>query len=191
MSENTVTLADLERLCWHLSGWSVDQRSVDELLAAVEAYAQGRASSAGALVALRGPGTPEGPSEPSAAPSATQETPGPVNGPQEGAQGATPRLHLTGTLTLVCEGHGQPAKPKQPKQRTAPVPPPAGGRPKVLATPGDRDARVCRTCADRQPLTEYARDPHGPKGRKTVCRTCENNRKRAGRQRRAAQQRAA
>ena len=36
-----VSRADVERMCWVLSGWKVEQRAVDELLAAIDAYIRG------------------------------------------------------------------------------------------------------------------------------------------------------
>lgn len=35
-------LETIERMCWRLSGWQVDQRSVDALLGAIEDYVTGR-----------------------------------------------------------------------------------------------------------------------------------------------------
>jgi hypothetical protein len=181
MSE-TMTRGDLERLCWHLSGWRLDQRSVDRLLAAIDAYASGAGLSA-EVPSLPEPEpqeaaqAPEGVRGASADHVVIDEIPEAVSGPQEGAQGVVPRLHLTGTLTLVCACQSQPDTRKAPATARA--------RPKTLATPDDPAARVCRTCMDRQPLSEFFRDPHGPQGHKSVCRTCDNLRKRTARQQRA------
>lgn len=196
MSES-VSLADIERLCWRLSGWTVEQESVDRLLAAVTAYAGG--GSAGvvrrdaaddsgwqgaraplavldeAQAATRSPqGAPGAPEEPCAGDS----VPGDPSGPEGGVQ----RLHLTGTLTLVCQGACPPVKPAASKR----------SKPRARQTPAVDSAvpeatRTCRTCTTVHPITEYPRDSRGLRGRKSVCRECENTRKRESR--RAARQR--
>ena len=167
MSETTaVTLADLERLCWRLSGWSVEQESVDRLMAAVEAYASGGRISADALVASSGPGAAESPRGPSPDLVVMDETPAPEIGPQRGVQGFPLSLEITGTLTLVC-GCTPPRPAMRPKA--------------VVAGPPSPDVRTCRKCGDQQAITEFFRDVKGAGGRKSVCRTCEAARRRVQR----------
>jgi hypothetical protein len=91
MSEIT-TRSDVERLCWHLSGWSVEQRSVNRLMAAIDAYAAG-VPLADAVA------EPDGGVQAPAEPSAMLETPAAVIGPQNGAQGIEGAYMLT--LTRV------------------------------------------------------------------------------------------
>lgn len=200
MSES-VTLADIERLCWRLSGWTVEQESVDRLLTAVTAYAgcaavpgatgpggapgRWQGASAGLAVvdetqaAVESPeGAPEAPGEPLAgdrAPEGAQER-------EEGVQ----RLHLTGTLTLVCQGACPPVKPAASKRR----------KPRARKAPGagsavPEDTRACRKCGVVHAITEYTRDTRGLRGRKAVCRECENRRKRDARREARKQQQAA
>lgn len=168
-----VSLADVERLCWHLSGWSVEQRSVDELLTAVQAYAGStgvESSGAAAPLGVGGAGGPQAPHGPSADLSVTDETQAPPPGPQTGVQGVVPRLHLTGTLTLICPGKSG-ARPRKRAEPRTPLKITVDG-----AVP--EDTRTCRKCRASQPIAEFIRDSHGLRGRKTVCRTCENTRKR-------------
>lgn len=75
MSTVQVSRADIERMCWVLSGWRVEQRAVDELLAAIDAHIQGaggpqtgvQAPCGGCLASCEGE---------------------PVDGPQEGTEPA-------------------------------------------------------------------------------------------------------
>lgn len=164
MSES-VTLADVERLCWHLSGWQVDQRDVDQLLAAVQAYVATDHSGAAAPLAAGGTGaeeTSQGAPEPSPDVSPQGDLPQAVPAPQAGVQ----RIEVTGTLTLVCA----PA----PRQRSEPRTP--------LRTTLDgvvpETVRECRKCHSTQPIDQFVRDSHGLRGRKRICRMCENKRKR-------------
>lgn len=180
MSETT--LADIERLCWRLSGWQVDQRSVDELLKAVTAYAGygpdqspgvgAEGSGAAAPWPGGGVGEAERPFESLPAPDAPDDVPDPVNGLEGGVQ----RLHVTGTLTLVCSG------------THVSVP---GGAVALQLAPVVEDPemeRVCRECGEAKPLDAYSADRRGRNGRRRLCRECDNARKR---DRRAEQKAAA
>jgi hypothetical protein len=48
-------LERLEKLCWHLSGWQVDQCSVDRLMTEIRAYVQTHTPEASAMLAVRLP----------------------------------------------------------------------------------------------------------------------------------------
>lgn len=164
MSE-TVTLADIERLCWKLSGWTVEQRSVDRLLSAVRTYA-GYGTDAGphvegasALAVEGGEGEPETRRGPSADLVLMDDMPQAATGPQTGTQ----RIELSGSVTLLC---ARPAR-----KRTWAVP----------AGPVPEGSRACRTCGAVHPFEHYGRDAHSPQGRRTACRDCENKRKRMAR----------
>lgn len=174
-------LAVIERLCWHLSGWQVEQRAVDELLAEVRAYAHGvESSGAGAPLAYGGAGAQEAavrPVESLTAPDGPVETSKATSGPHMPVQ----RIHITGTITLA--GPRKRAQSKtaraKPRKRQWAVPDPRDLVPE--------DTRTCRLCGTTHAITDYARDTHGTRGRKSVCRTCENLRKRdARRAKRAA-----
>lgn len=190
MSES-VTLADIERLCWRKSGYQLDQRFVDELLVAVTAYAgygagvepHGEGASALPLAEEDAHGyaadlviTDETqavrPAEPPVAPPVTAEPAEAVTAPQAGVQ----RVELTGTLTLVCTPPC--AAPHKPAKG---VPAPRVEVPVDTGSTVPQGARKCRKCPKVYPLEHYARDPHSPQGRRTACRDCENKRKREAR----------
>jgi hypothetical protein len=157
-----VTLADLERLGWHLSGWSVEQRALDEFLAAVEAYARGEVTRALALRSEKGPGEAQTPRGPSADLVAVGEATEALAAPQTAAQSIPPRIEVTGTLTLVCSCTGTP--------------------------PVSGEVKRCAKCGNRKPVEAFSRDAKGEGGRRYACRDCENRRKRESRlaQRKAA-----
>jgi hypothetical protein len=166
------SLADVERLCWSLSGWQVEQRDVDRLLDAVRLYAG--SSGAAAPLVVEGGGAEkaaDGPSEPLAPPVGTPEPPDPT----EEAQASVQRLHVTGTITLVCtdtchrltRGRAAPAKPRKSRPVHDPSVP--------------EETRACRLCGDVQSIAAYHVDSHGLRGRKSVCQACENKRKRDAR----------
>jgi hypothetical protein len=162
MTAAPVTLADVERLCWHLSGWSVEQRSLDELLASVEAYARGEVTRALALQPGEGQGEARTPRGPSAALVIVDEATEALAAPQTATQSIPPRIEVTGTLTLVCSCTGTP---------------PASG-----------EVKRCAKCGNRKPVEAFSRDAKGEGGRRYACRDCENRRKRESRlaQRKAA-----
>lgn len=81
-----------------------------------------------------------------------------VQAPGDGLHGVAPVFTFTGPVTLVFNG-GMPEAPE------------AVG----ATTDGTRD---CRKCKRTFPLTEYFKDSSRPDGRKTVCRECENERRR-------------
>lgn len=169
MSERA-SLADVERLCWHLSGWQVEQRDVDRLLAAVQAYAQGaEAPAVPAVLAVEEQAPADGaerPAEGTTPPDAAEE----VYEVTGGALTPVQRVHVTGALTLVCSGGCTPPKKVTKKSR------PVADDPAV-----PEDWRQCRKCGGAQPIDHFVRDTHGPRGRKNVCRDCENLRKRNAR----------
>lgn len=154
MSEIT-TLADVERLCWRLSGWQVEQRDVDTLLAAVTAYAghgpDAQPQGAGALAVDGGAGAAERPAGATQGASASLDASEGGSGPQTGIQ----RLHVTGTLTLACTGH--------------------------QAAPLSGQRKLCPKCGNRKPIEAFSPDTKGINGRRYACRDCENKRKREGR----------
>lgn len=164
MSE-IVTLDDVERLCWTLSGWQVEQRDVDRLLVSVQAYADAATGSSGAAAPLvvEGDGAQEatdGPVQPLTPPAGTPEPPE----PSQKAQGAVQRIHLTGRLTLICPGvHDAPPCLREHVVPTGPDP---------------EGTRRCRACGRVQDLAEFSRDSHGREGRRSTCRECNNLRKR-------------
>lgn len=169
MSE-TVTLADVERLCWSLSGWKVEQRDVDRLLAAVTAYAgYGPDEAVMDAPAQEPEEAAERPAEPLVADQAPQGTPDTLSG----AQGGVQRLHVTGTLTLVCTGAHPPAAlpPRAPSGRFIPLP-------RAGEVTG---YRVCGKCHQSRPVEDFSRDAKGNGGRRYACRDCENTRKRESR----------
>lgn len=159
------TLADIERLCWHLSGWQVDQRSVDALLKAVTEYAgygpdePGQDSGAGAPWSEGGAGGAVRPAESLSGPSAADDTPEPANGSQNGVQ----RVEVTGTLTLVCPGLHMPIS-VGPVQAPQLVP---------------EGKRRCTRCGGVQDVDQFFRKSSSGDGRRSVCRTCDAARKRA------------
>jgi hypothetical protein len=173
MSERVV-LADIERACWQLSGWRVDQRSVDRLLTLVSDYAR---AEGGAVAAAPLPGL-EAATETAERPAAhtaqgqTGDAPAePVTGPQEGVQ----RLHITGTLTLVVA---------QPEQRKRPP------RARKSADETEETERMCVKCRRTLALKEFGRHTKGRTGWRTSCRECENTRKRDARRAKRAAERA-
>jgi hypothetical protein len=183
-------LASIERLCWHLSGWNVEQRDVDRLLAEIQVYAAGAGSSgAAAPLASGGEGAEMAPDAPL---SAAEAPTGPVepSGPVEEAQAPVQHVHVTGTLTLVCPGGHAPAAQPASHKRQAPRTRrrvPAAQRRRQPASPDTHDPtqpedyRTCRQCQESKAIGEFVRDVHGRRGRKTVCRDCENTRKRTAR----------
>lgn len=160
-----VTLADIERLCWHLSGWSVQQQDVDRLLAAIEAYVQGIGADIPA------------PDEP--APAVQTDDASEDSTPQVQVPAAD-AVHWRGELTvrLVMP------RARAPKGERVPMT-------EAERAMGDmRDAgrrRVCRKCRTEQALTEFVRESRFDDRRKWACRTCERARKRAARAARKAQ----
>lgn len=164
------TLADIERLCWHLSGWQVDQRSVDALLKAVAAYAgygpgeESQSSDAAAPTLEGGAGEAVRAPEPLVAPTPADDISEPVKAPQAAVQ----RVEVTGTLTLLCPGLHTPPDPAR-------IPPPRKAR-----IPGDphESQRRCGKCERTLPVEEFARDAKGRNGLRYACRDCENTRKR-------------
>lgn len=151
------TLADVERLCWHLSGWQVDQRDVDALLAAVRAYADGAGHGAPSSGLEGGAGAAQPSQEASGGGDASGEPSNPSREAQTAAQGEG----LEGAYVLTVTRVDRP----QPGRRTDT----AGGK------------RTCRKCGKRAPLENFNKDAHSPGGRKTACKTCENERKRNAR----------
>jgi hypothetical protein len=137
-------LERLEKLCWHLSGWQVDQCSVDRLMTEIRAYVQTHTPEASAMLAVR-------------LPEALQE---PVT--------AEP----------------SPPDPIVPQESTR-------GRVRPMVPGGDGPSRTCRTCHGYWALEEYDRDTKGVGGRKSVCRLCENRRKRERRREQAVLRKAA
>lgn len=156
MSES-VSLADVERLCWRLSGWQVEQRDVDALLAVVQAYARGAGHGALSLGLEGGAGAAEPPQEALGEPAATGEPSTAPRQPQTGTDGPG----IEGAYVLTVTRVDRP----QPGRRTDT----AGGK------------RTCRKCKKRAPLEEFNKDAHSPGGRKTACKSCENERKRTAR----------
>lgn len=151
-----VSLDDIERLCWRVTGWKAPQRAVDDLLSAVRAY-------------IEGEGAPPLPQALTRAPVASPE---PI------------AVKITGTFTgVLSPGHDADTPrtlrltpqsgpgTKQPRKRTRPRPP-------SVIDP-DEKRRTCRRCERTYDVLEYARDTHGLRGRKAVCRLCENARKAA------------
>jgi len=168
MSESA-TLADVERLCWHLSGWQVEQRDVDQLLAVVQAYGSGGGSAAAPQLAGGGLEGAEPPAEDLRAPSASEEAPTPLAGPQAPVQ----RVEVTGTLTLKCSGACGRSRRAARKAAGRPLRVPS---PPAIAIP--ETVRTCRACGRTQPIDVYGRDAHGLRGRRSCCQDCENARKR-------------
>jgi len=184
-----MTREGIERLCWRLSGWTVEQRAVDKLLGAVDAYVAGMAPQGGALVTEAGESAPEGAREASADLVPADDTPAAEIAPQGGAQ----RFELVGPVTLVlC--HGQCSAPAaapdavpDPLWQREPHP----GRdltgrfvpqPRATVTGIGKECSKCRLV---KPLDDFSRDAKGNGGRRYACRDCENQRKRAARQARA------
>lgn len=158
----SVSLADVEKLCWHLSGWRVEQRDVDALLVAVTAYAASHAGGAPRAGLEGGAGDATTPAEPLSAPPVDPETPEPAPGPQTDAQ----RVHVSGSITVVCTGHcGQ-----RRRRRTRPT--------EAVRDTAPEGYRICRICGEMRELEEFRRDASSPGGRRTGCRDCENARKR-------------
>lgn len=187
---DAVSLADVERLCWRLSGWRVEQRDVDALLAAVESYAR----SAGAMAretceVPREPGAqaggPQGavsepepvherPAEPSVMPEPSQT----VNGPQTGVQSRAIAETLSldeGAYVLTVTRVAKPVPPVRTPSRPDPSP----------------GTRTCRKCGITYPLEKFSRDKTSKGGRKTACTLCENIRRRDARRIKRAAERAA
>lgn len=154
-----VTLDEIERLCWSLSGWRVEQRDVDALLRAVQTYA-GHGADGQAVRA----------SQDRSPLSATDEPSGSAIAPQAGVQGI--RLDGLYRVTLTPAG-------VQSIRRVSTV---------HLPDPDER-VRTCRKCGDTLPITMFSPDRTSRGGRKTACTPCENTRRRnADRARRQAAQ---
>lgn len=157
---SNTTLADIERLCWHLSGWQVEQRSVDALLKAVAAYAgygpaeEAVTAPASPLGLEGGAGEAVSPAESPVAPPAAAESPEPVNVPQT----VTQRIEMTGTLTLVCPG--------------------VCGGARAMVSEAEFGVRTCTACGREQPLDQFHRKTKDRPTRRHQCRTCEAARKR-------------
>jgi hypothetical protein len=152
MSE-TVTLADIERLCWRLSGWTVDQRSVDDLMTAITRCVGPETDQAPRAGLGGGEGEAEPVHERPAEPSAPVDAPEAETAPQTDTQ----RLHITGEITVVC---------RHVCERGAVVP---------------RDGethRDCNGCGKRRPITDFHLKRRGRTTRRRVCRDCEAQRKR-------------
>lgn len=157
MSESAApvtTRGDIERLCWRLSGWQVDQAAVDRLLLAVDAYV------AGAPVPAEIPAQESAPAsqEPVTAPVA-QEPARLVVEPDAAVQGFEGAYVLTVSRIDRPEPQGRPL----PRADT------------------EEPMRKCRKCGTVYPIQMYNRDPYGRGGRKTACGPCENKRKREAR----------
>lgn len=169
---DVVTLAEIERLCWHLSGWSVDQRSVDELLAAIRLYAHSVVPLAEAVATASDPV----PQEPVCAPASTEPDPEHPE-PEREAHSGTRRADWKGELTVrvVIGGKSSRRGPMTPLERAA------------NDVSDSKKRRTCRKCSTDQPLTEFMRNSRMTGHRKTVCRTCENTRKREARAQARAQ----
>lgn len=174
MSES-VTLADVERQCWHLSGWQVEQRDVDQLLVTVQAYAGVEGASASVVWPVEGgedaQDAPVAALDPEVDAGDAEALPAP--------QAAVQRVEVVGRLTLVCECRTAPRKePRTPLRPTL-----DGAVPETV--------RECRTCERTHPISHFSRDSHGRHGRKSVCRDCENLRKRNSRRAAVARAKAA
>lgn len=155
MSEGT-TLGDIERLCWTLSGWQVDQRDVDRLLSAVQAYAAAGAAEVSGSAAVC-------PQEASAQPPVADESVQVVADAHRGAQ----TILIDGACVLTLT----------PLTRTPLVVTPPRNRPQTTYTVPAADLyeprRTCRTCARTKDIQDFNRDHHSPGGRKSQCRDCE------------------
>jgi hypothetical protein len=173
--DHTVTLADIEGLCWRLSGWRVEQRDVDRLLASVRAYAAAPGTEPCPCTVR----TYLAPTEPvSALTGPARDTPAPFT--------VAPRL-------AASQAPAEPARCAEPvKDAEADPDLPRGAirAPRPMRRAGMGPGRTCRQCKERWALEEYARDIKGVSGRKTVCRACENVRNRERRKEQRARQRA-
>lgn len=167
-----MTLGDIERLCWSLSGWQVEQRSVDTLLSAVRAYTAeaGRGGQDGVTGA---PGSP-------ARATVTDESVLADFVAQGGVQGPD----LEGTYVLTVSRVVSPGRPRRIKvQRNPPLDVNTSGD---MGVSGETE-RTCRLCGHTYRIEKFSRDKSSPGGRKTACTPCENIRRRD--QRRARRQR--
>lgn len=161
MSESAapvVSRGDIERLCWRLSGWRVDQASVDRLLLAVDAYV--------AHAPLPAEARPDVPAQ--SPPLAAQEAVTPPAVPEPVQAVAEPPAavqSIEGAYVLTVSRIDRPEPPQKPVPRA------------------DREEpmRKCRKCGTVYPIQMYNRDPYGRGGRKTACGPCENKRKRDAR----------
>lgn len=167
MSES-VSLADVEQLCWRLSGWKVEQRDVDRLLTAVRGYAGTENGGAPAVCSGGCAGAPERAVESPEPPPAPVESP---TAPTE-ALAAVQHVHVTGTLTLAWPP-GWPPAPQAPALRTPQRRP---ERPVVMD-----GTKHCHKCERTLPVERFARDKKGHGGRRARCRDCESQRKRDAR----------
>jgi hypothetical protein len=176
----TVTRDDIKKLCWHLSGWTVEQRDVDALLNAIDGYSGG----CGASCASR-PGLPGGTGEAVPALTAPAETTAGEVDPQHAyaPETAAQPFRFDGTITvrLVCDAHEPLSTQTATEPDAGPVTehePVAHAAPVVPDTTRVCHKRHCEVGTAPQPITEFARNAKGGEERKYVCRTCENKRKR-------------
>lgn len=170
---DVVSPADVERLVWRLSGWQVDQRSLDVLLTSVQQYARWCAET-GSVAEWVPAGPPpedaapeqapqeaaQGGVEPSGQDAGAQEAPTPVAGAQTGAQDGAGML-AEGAYVLTVTRIARP-------ERAADVP----------RADGVESVRTCRKCGVSYPITSFHRDKTSRGGRKTACIPCENMRRR-------------
>lgn len=170
MSE-VATRADVERLCWMLSGWRVEQRDVDRLLEAVDAYASGAVLPQSAQEA---DGGTESASEASEPVPVTVEPSTALNVPQTAVQDAG---GIEGAYVLTV------TRVQRPEPGKRPLPTPRAD----LTEP----ERTCRKCGVTYPIENFNRDCHSRGGRKTACKPCENTRRRDARRTERAADRAA
>lgn len=173
------TLGDVERLVWRLSGWEVEQVSLNAVLKAVRDHAEahGVVCDCAAHPGMDAHMPPQAPQEAVYAPLTPMETPAAPQAPAE-AQAPVQRVEVSGTVTVVCGcaqgAGGTPQAPPVRQVRAAPAHSAARPMKEAGAGPG----RVCRKCGHRWALEEFARDRKGPDGRRTACRACENTRRR-------------
>lgn len=169
----TRTLAPVERRIWRETGWRIEQRAVDRILAEVRAYAADPAEEPC-------PCTRE----------ATYSDPPPGETPQRPAQGrtappmaedTTPRAETRQTAAQSPLGRVTNALPARSGSHWTP-------RPMREAREGE-ESRTCRTCRQAWAIEEFSRDTTKSGGRKNVCRTCENTRRRDARRAKTAARR--
>lgn len=185
MSEIT-TLADVERMCWRLSGWQVEQRSVDTLLAIVDAYARGVVLPAEDRRGLEGgAGEAEPPAETLPPPDVAVEIPEPAAELQTDAQSRDLEGAYVVTVTRIERPDPEPEdEPEATGQGD-------GSDLDAYLAPPEERVRTCRKCGLTFALAKFSRDKSSRGGRKTACTPCENIRRRDERRAKRAAEHAA
>lgn len=169
-----MTLERIERLCWTLSGWQVEQRSVDTLLSAVQEYA----SAAGRTVGQGGAtGAPESPARASVTDESLLA--------KFVAQGGVQSPDLEGTYVLTVSRVVSPGRPRRDRsQGSAPL----DVNTSAESGESEETERTCRLCGHTYRIEKFSRDKSSPGGRKTACTPCENIRRRDQRRARKARE---